>query len=170
MFANNQLITNYTLYPGVGNPYIHPYLWWQLKLQLWSEFQASNRVANSKENFPESAKENNCAEMRTKCSLHFIRLLTHSEFGAKGKILDHSWSPIFSDGWKSAERYFGWWSLFMCKWEIILFLYQPNKQVSKIIYCSMESCWQKLKNLIKWLYKQASRNNLPLFKSKTLHS
>ena len=108
--------------------------------------------------------------MRTKCSLHFIRLLTHSEFGAKGKILDHSWSPIFSDGWKSAERYFGRWSLLMCNWEILLFLYQPDKQVSKIIYCSLESCWQKLKNLIKRLYKQASRNNLPIFKSKTLHS
>ena len=54
----------------------------------------------------------------------------------------------------------------MCNWEIILFLYQPDKQVSKIIYCSMESCWQKLKNLIKRLYKQASRNNLPILRAK----
>ena len=51
MAANNQLIMNCNLYPGVRNPYIHPFSTMAMINYNSSliQFQASTRVTNSQE-------------------------------------------------------------------------------------------------------------------------
>ena len=83
MAANNQLIMNCSLYPGVRNPYIRP-LYTMTRL---ATIVASIPGIYSSHKLPrEFTNKNNCADMWTKCSLNFIRLLTDSDFGVKGKI------------------------------------------------------------------------------------